>query len=197
MASKTVKLATDWSKLMSEINNMSKPALTKFKGRCDANAVKLSSLPESLPKIDWAYYKANASNPKLVEEIQKQYETMKIQTPKAPASRVQDLETAQQQDMERLKRYTEIAKTYIESADVVKEKFEKMIPFHEMSLEDWSLTFPYWSKSIDNPSVDFYGRVPGLSREEQIAFEQPDPLPFSTPTAWKDWEKRKAKYYSN
>lgn len=198
MASRAVsKVKADWSKLSSAIHSSELPKLNKLKSQIDATAIKVSSLPESLSKIDWAHYKAHAANPKLVEEIEKKYSSIKLNAPKVPASRLGDLKVAKEQDIARYKDFVEFAKSYIESAEVVKEKFKTMIPFKEMSAEDWTLTFPEWSTSIENPSLGpHWGRTPGLTREEAAAFDQPDPVPYATKTAWKEWEERKKKFYS-
>lgn len=198
MASRAVtKIKTDWSKVASQLHQSEIPKLNKFKSQVDAAAIKVSSLPDSLPKIDWAHYKTHAVDPKLVEEIEKKYSAVKVSMPKAPTSRLNDLKVAREQDEARYRRFVDIAKSYIESAEKVQVKFEKMIPVPEMTHEDWTLTFPDWSLSIENPSLaPHWGRTVGLTREEAIAFEQPDPMPFATKTAWKDWEIRKQKFYS-
>lgn len=199
MASRAVaKLKVDWSKIAEQVSKDETPMLNKLKSVVDGNAVKVASLPDSLPKIDWAYYKAHASDPKLVEEIEKKYSVLKVEPPKAPAARLAEIDRAQEQDEARFKKFTAIAQQYVEAAEVVKQKFANMIPVGEMSFEDWSRTFPKWAPgTIDNPSIfPHFGRTVGLSREEQIAFEQPDPLPYATKRAWKDWEERKKKFYS-
>lgn len=192
------KVTADWSKLATKVHRTEVPKLNKFKSRVDASAVKLASLPDSLPKIDWDYYKANASDAKIVEEIQKKYSSLKIDVPKAPESRLAELKQAQLDDERRYKAFAEVAKSYIDSSEVVKTKFKNMLPFREMTLEDWALTFPEWTNhSIENPVMGSYSRFAGLTREEAAAFDQPDPVPFSTKTAWKEWEIRKKKFYSD
>lgn len=191
------KISCDWSKILAKVNEAEVKKINRLKSIMDSNAIKVSTLPESLPKIDWAHYKANAVDPKLVEELEKSYNQIKIEPPKAPAARLQEIDEAERQIEARYQKFSARAQSYVESIGVVKKKFEDMIPVKDMLMEDWCLTFPYWSKSIENPSTGpHYGRAAGLTLEEQIAFEQPDPLPYSTKTAWKDWEERKKKFYS-
>lgn len=192
------KVAADWSKLSTQVHSTEIPKLNKLKSRVDAGAVKVASLPSSLPKIDWQYYKANASDPKIVEEIEKKYLSLKIEAPKAPAERLSELKEAQEQDEKRYEKFVVVAKSYVESAEVVQAKLKNMIPVKDMTREEYTLTFPEWSWSIENPSLGpNYGRFAGLTREEAAAFDQPDPIPYSTKTAWKDWEIRKKKFYSD
>lgn len=197
MASKAVKVSVDWSKLASRMSATDVAKLNKLKAQFDATAVKVASLPESLPAIDWSYYKANAVNPKLVEEIEKRYSTIKVDKPKAASKRLEDLQQAQAQDEERYKRFCEFAKSFTEAAEVVKKRFEDMIPVKDMSMEDYCATFPHWNiADRENPSIwPHFERAPGLTREEAAAFGQPDPLPYATKTAWKDWESKYKRFY--
>lgn len=196
MASKAVAVKVDWSKLATKVN-VKPQKFNKFKSRIDSTSVKLNTLPERLPEIDWSFYRANAADPKIVEELQRSYTSVRLERPKPTSGRLEELEKAKKQDLARFERYAAYAKSCVESAEVVKKKFENMIPCKDMTCEDWSLTFPYWSTSVENPSIGpHWNRTPGLTKEEMIAFEQPDPVPFATPTAWKDWEERKKKFYS-
>lgn len=196
MATRSVAVRADWGKLAEQVK-VKPQRFNKFKSRIESTTVKMNNLPEKLPEIDWSFYKANAANPKLVDELQKNYNSINLQRPKPTPGRLEELDKAKQQDLRRFQRFSEYAKSCIESAEIVKKKFENMIPIKEMTCEDWALTFPYWSTSIENPSLGFHwNRTPGLTKEEMIAFEQPDPVPFATKTAWKDWEERKKKFYS-
>lgn len=197
MASKVAKVSVDWSKLASRMSAQDATKLNKLKAQFDATAVKVSSLPESLPAIDWSFYKAHAANPKLVEEIEKKYSTLKVEKPRASPKRLEDLQKAQAQDEERYKKFCEFAKSYTEAAAIVKKKFEDMIPVKEMTMEDFCATFPHWNiADRENPSIwPHFERAPGLSREEAAAFGQPDPVPYATKTAWKDWETKHKKFY--
>lgn len=191
------KVKADWSSIASRVNPKESAWVKKLQSKVDATATKAASLPETLPKIDWAHYKENASDPKLVEELQKRYTSLKVEVPKVPANRIEELELARKQDLERFKKFKAVAQSYIEASEELKEKFAKMIPVKDMTYEDWTLTFPQWSTSIESPSVaPHFGRIPGLSREEAAAFDQPDPVPYATKTAWKDWEEKKKRYVS-
>lgn len=190
------KVKVDWSALASQVSKSDLPKLNRLRSQMDATGVKVAGLPDTLPKIDWAYYKTHASDPELVEQIEKKYSAIKIEPPKAPSKRIDDLKLAQMQDEARLERFSQVAKSYIEAAEVVKTKFENMIPVKDMTHEDWALTFPQWSFSMENPTLPPHnGLAPGLTREEAAAFEQPDPVPFATKTAWKDWEEKYKKFY--
>lgn len=198
MASKSVaRVKLDWQKLAKHAMPDDATRLNKLKAAFDSTGVKVSSLPDSLPQIDWSHYKATASDPKLVESIEKMYSSLKVERPKIPANRVEELNYHHKMDKRRFEKFVAFAKSYVHSAEVVKNKFEKMIPVKDMTMEDYSLTFPHWSATLDTPpTVGFaYDRIPGLSREEAAAFAQPDPVPYATKQAWKDWEEKYKKWY--
>lgn len=91
MASKAVtKFKPDWAKLAKQVVASDIPKINKLKSTVDSVAIRVSSLPNSLPQIDWSHYKQHASDPKLVEEIEKKYATIKVEAPKAPTSRLND-----------------------------------------------------------------------------------------------------------
>lgn len=199
MASRAVakSFKANWSKLTEGAYVKEIPKINKYKSQVDSTAIKVASLPDQLPKIDWAHYKQHASDPKLVEELEKKYQSIKLEPPRAPASRLNDLKVAKEQDEARFKKFAVIAQSYIESAEVVKQKFKDMIPYREMSFEEYCQTFPEWNfADRENPSLSpHFGRTAGLSREEAAAFEQPDPQPYATKTAWKEWEEKGKKRY--
>ena len=59
MAARRVTATTvDWAKFAEKIPAAQKPAFNALKNKTDAHIRKLAALPESLPKIDFANYKA-------------------------------------------------------------------------------------------------------------------------------------------
>lgn len=56
-----------------------------------------------------------------------------------------------------------------------------MIPVRHMSQEEFVLTFPDWSKTLEAPSLfPNYEKTPGLSKEERARYAAPDGPPYST-----------------
>lgn len=185
----------DWANIAKNLHPKELQKFNRFKSQCDATSRVVSTLPDSLPKINWAEYKKHASDPKIVAELEKNYSNLKIKAPKANQKKLDELFEAKKQHEDRFVKFTEHAKSYIESAEEVQQKFKNMIPVPEMTMEDLTLTFPEWSVTKDNPAIDIpFGRTPGLSRAEAAAYEQPDPVPWATKQAWIDWEKKKHKY---
>jgi len=57
-----------------------------------------------------------------------------------------------------------------------------MIPFEEMTEEEFVLTFPDWSVRWQEPSIwPHTEKTPGLTREERERLAKPDGPPYSIP----------------
>ena len=57
-ARRVTATSVDWAKFAEKIPAAQKPAFNALKNKTDAHIRKVASLPESLPKIDFANYKA-------------------------------------------------------------------------------------------------------------------------------------------
>lgn len=191
------RASLDWAKAMKNALPEDVTKMKRLKALFDSTGVQVSSLPDKLPQIEWSYYKEHASDPKLVADIEKMYNSLKIDRPKVPADKLAEVDHHHKMDKKRFERFATFAKSQVESAEVIKRKFEKMIPVKDMNAEDWTLTFPHWSASIDTPpTIGFkFDRTIGLSREEARAYAIPDPRPYSNKQAWKDWDEKWKKWY--
>ncbi len=57
-----------------------------------------------------------------------------------------------------------------------------MIPYDEITEEEFTLTFPDWSVRWQDPSVWPHDeKAPGLTKEQQEKLRAPDGPPFSLP----------------
>lgn len=55
-----------------------------------------------------------------------------------------------------------------------------MIPYKDMSMEDFVLTFPDWVYTTNNPSVwPHPEKTPGLTKEQREQLHKPDGPPYS------------------
>ena len=80
------------------------------------------------------------------------------------------------------KLFEEISKEKVKQAEELLQKYKVMIPYDEMLLEDFALTFPDWVSSRADPSCyPNYERSPGISKEEKAQYAKPDGPPFSIP----------------
>jgi hypothetical protein len=57
-----------------------------------------------------------------------------------------------------------------------------MLPYDEMTEEEFTLTFPDWSVRWQDPSVwPHEEKAPGLTKEQQEKLRAPDGPPYSLP----------------
>lgn len=78
--------------------------------------------------------------------------------------------------------YVEISNDKIKQAEELAHKFRVMIPYGEMTEEDFCLTFPEWVYSRKDPSIEPHPeRAPGLTAEERAELAKPDGPPYSIP----------------
>jgi len=68
MASRRVaKSAVDWARLQKVLPQSQQSIYTNLLSKSYQYTLKIASLPENLPKIDFAAYKSQLANPALVE----------------------------------------------------------------------------------------------------------------------------------
>merc|ERR1712038_929400 len=80
-ARRVTATSVDWAKFAEKIPAAQKPAFNALKNKTDAHIRKVASLPESLPKIDFADYKAKIAVAGMVDDFQKKYDALKIPYP--------------------------------------------------------------------------------------------------------------------
>lgn len=138
------------------------------------------SNPEKPADIDWSYYKSNIVNKDVVAKLEAAYKAVQVPYPKDNQSHlIDEQEKKAKADYEV---FVQISNDKIKQAEELAHKFRVMIPYHDMSLEDFSLTFPEWVYSRADPSIwPHPERQPGLTPEERKELAKPDGPPFSLP----------------
>ncbi|XP_071518850.1 ATP synthase subunit d, mitochondrial-like [Panulirus ornatus] len=141
----------NWLEFAARVPEGQKAMFNAFKGKSDAYLRRVLSLPESAPKIDFAAYSARITVPGMVNEFQKQYEALEIPYPS-------DAVSAQITDMEK-KSVAEVQAFIQESeARIAKLKeelvsWEKMIPYEQMTMEEFVEAFPDKTVDLANPTM--------------------------------------------
>ena len=145
---------------------------------------RVQSNPENAPAIDFEAYKKNCSNKDVVDKLKSAYASFKVPYPTHNLNSAVDEEAAAAKAD--AKRFAEITAAQIKEAEEYKSKFESMIPLHEMTVEEFYLTFPQWAVyRRDKPTVWPHDpRTIGLTREQIAELEHyeyadlsKDPLP--------------------
>ncbi|XP_013402838.1 ATP synthase subunit d, mitochondrial [Lingula anatina] len=83
-AKRLTTTSINWALLgdkMSKYGSKGTDYVRAFKQVNDKHLVRVSSLPESMPEIDFNYYKENVALPGFVEKLEKEYKALKIPYP--------------------------------------------------------------------------------------------------------------------
>merc|ERR1712039_750634 len=135
MAARRVTATTvDWAKFAEKIPAAQKPAFNALKNKTDAHIRKLASLPESLPKIDFADYKAKIAVAGMVDDFQKKYDALKIPYPQDSYTSAIDSEASSLKAA--YTKFVEQSQTRIVGIKAEQAKWENMMPIEEMNLEE-------------------------------------------------------------
>merc|ERR1712241_345218 len=95
---------------------------------------KVASLPGSLPKIDFANYKAKIAVAGMVDDFQKKYDALKIPYPQDTyTSSIESEATSLKADYAK---FVDESKTRIVGIQKDQAKWEAMMPVEEMNLEE-------------------------------------------------------------
>uniref|UniRef100_A0A8C5WLZ3 ATP synthase subunit d, mitochondrial n=1 Tax=Leptobrachium leishanense TaxID=445787 RepID=A0A8C5WLZ3_9ANUR len=132
--------AIDWMAFAERVPPNQKAMFNALKTRSDTIAAKLTSLPENPPAIDWAHYRAVVAKAGLVDEFEKKYKALSVPEPKDTQS-----ETINAQEKEAgtsATTYIQESKARVADYEKALEKFRTMIPFEEMTLEEYHDAFP-------------------------------------------------------
>ena len=130
--------------------------------------------------IDWSTYKAKITNKDVVAKLEAAYKAVQVPYPKD--TQTQAIDEQEKQATADYQTYVQISKAKIAEAEALAHKFRVMIPYGQMTMEDFSLTFPEWVYSRADPSVEPHlERQPGITAEERKEFAKPDGPPYSIP----------------
>lgn len=100
----------------------------------------MTTLPESPAVIDWSYYKSAVAKAGMVDDFEKKFKALQIPAPV-------DTQTAaingqEAESNKGAQAYIEASKARIAQYEQELAKFQNMIPFDQMTIEDLNDTFP-------------------------------------------------------
>ncbi|XP_043516921.1 ATP synthase subunit d, mitochondrial-like [Frieseomelitta varia] len=127
--------AINWAALAERIPEAEKAAYNAFKVKSDKYLQRMMANPEALPKIDWAYYKKVVLTPGLVDKFQKEYESLSIPYP--PDNYTAEIEKEKQQAAKDVENFIQQKNEEIEETRKAISKLESMLPFSQMTLEEF------------------------------------------------------------
>lgn len=96
--------------------------------------------PEVAPKIDWAFYKSKVAVPGLVDSFQKSYEAVKISYP--TDNLTSQIETQEKQVKADIEQFKSGSAVRIAEHQKSIEHLKSLIPYDQMTMEDYHDAFP-------------------------------------------------------
>ncbi|XP_050592276.1 ATP synthase subunit d, mitochondrial-like [Bombus affinis] len=127
--------AINWAALAERIPEAEKAALAAFKSKSDKYLQRMMANPEALPKIDWAYYKKVIVTPGLVDRFQKEYESLSIPYP--ADNYTAEIEAAKNETAKKIESFIQEINADIQEMHKGLDKLNDMIPFSEMTMDDY------------------------------------------------------------
>ncbi|KAL0270431.1 UNVERIFIED_CONTAM: hypothetical protein PYX00_007841 [Menopon gallinae] len=164
MAAKRVASSSiNWTAFRETVPKSDLPYFQALKARSDSYLKKVAAQPESLPKIDWNYYKSRITVPGMVDNFQKSYEGLNIPYPtdKGLLAKIEEQEKTANAE------FAKFTKEMEGTINELKEKLkalESEIAYSDMTIEEFYLANP--DQAIDPVKFPtFYPHGP-----EQIEF---------------------------
>ncbi|XP_011314625.1 ATP synthase subunit d, mitochondrial [Fopius arisanus] len=150
MAARRAIKTIDWAAIAARINENDRAIYAAFKSKSDGFLRRMEEFPESVPAIDWAFYKKNISG-SMVDSFQKEYDSLQVPYPadKYTATVEQQAEAADQ----KVKAF--IADSNKQIADWQGEitRVQSLIPFEQMTMEDFAEAYPQVAWNPDKPTL--------------------------------------------
>ncbi|KAM6317258.1 ATP5H synthase, partial [Podargus strigoides] len=132
--------AIDWAAFAERVPPNQKAMFNALKTRNDALSARLAALPEKPPTIDWSHYKAVIAKAGMVDEFQKKFSALKI--PEPVDTQTAKIDAQEQEATKSGAEYVQASKARVAQYEQQLQKLRSMIPFEQMTLEDFHEAFP-------------------------------------------------------
>ncbi|THD20084.1 ATP synthase subunit d mitochondrial [Fasciola hepatica] len=143
MATRRVsRSAINWIELQQRCPKHQLDQFRDFKTRTDGIVSRISSLPETLPPINWDSYSQTVHVPGLVEKFRKEYEALQVEYPRDISNMKGKVLTEGKQLMEAAKRHAAACEKMKSSAIKMKEAINKLPKLDELTPEVTLAYFP-------------------------------------------------------
>ncbi|CAH1794234.1 unnamed protein product [Owenia fusiformis] len=143
MASKRVaRSVVNWGQFAERVHPNQREYFRAFKAKSENFVNRVHKNPESLPKIDFDFYKARIAIPGLVEEMQKGYAALNISYPTDKQNLKSSIDTESKAAAEKLTELKDVAAKMRQGAQDVIDKIDKLPSPDEMTMEMYTDYFP-------------------------------------------------------
>ncbi|KAK7448394.1 hypothetical protein BaRGS_00014382 [Batillaria attramentaria] len=158
---RVAKSAIDWIAFRERVPPRQQEYYRAFRARNEAYVMKVHMYPESLPKIDFAYYKSKLPKPAMADEFQKAYESMNVPYPIDSADTLREIEDQQEAGEKASKAFIARRQDEINDAKLLLSKIDSLPKPEEMTLEMFAYYFP--DKALDPINrPTFWPHVPSM-----------------------------------
>ncbi|XP_012695158.1 ATP synthase subunit d, mitochondrial [Clupea harengus] len=148
--------AIDWLAFAERVPPNQRAMFNALKTRSDAIGAKLTSLPEKPVVIDWAYYKSAVAKAGMVDDFEKKFSALTI--PEAADTVTAKIDAQEQESNKQALEYVQASKARIAHYQTELEKFNNMIPFDQMTIDDLNHTFP--ETKLDKEKYPYWPHKP-------------------------------------
>ncbi|XP_014480333.1 PREDICTED: ATP synthase subunit d, mitochondrial [Dinoponera quadriceps] len=139
MSRRAIK-AINWAALAERVPETEKAAFAAFKAKSDQYLQRMNLYPEAPPKIDWTFYKKNIAVPDFVDKFQKEYDAYSVPYPADKYTSL--IDTKEKELLVKIEEFVEQSNNNISNAQKEIKKIKSLLPFSEMTMEDFRDIYP-------------------------------------------------------
>ncbi|KAM7418977.1 hypothetical protein PAMA_016204 [Pampus argenteus] len=132
--------AVDWVAFSERIPPGQRSMFNTLKNRSDAITAKLNSLPESPVAIDWSYYKSTVANAAMVTDFEKKFKALQI--PQPVDTQTSGINSEEAETNQYAIDFINQSKARVAEYEKELEKYNNLIPFDQMTVQEFSDAFP-------------------------------------------------------
>lgn len=166
-ARRVTQSSVNWSALAERVSENQRTSFVAFKTKSDKYLRSVTANPEAPPAINWSHYEKSIAIPGLVQSFKSQYEGMKIAYPADSYTKLVDAQESQVK--KEIEDFVKASESRIAAYKKEAEHLKSLLPFDQMTLEDFRDAFPDQAlDAINKPT--FWPHNP----EEQIEEEKND-----------------------
>ncbi|XP_018340328.1 PREDICTED: ATP synthase subunit d, mitochondrial [Trachymyrmex septentrionalis] len=141
----------NWAALAQKIPETEKTAYAALKSKSDQYLRRLNENPEAPPKIDWVYYKKIIPIVGLVDKFQKEYEALKVPYPVDKYT--SEIEVEEKKVHIKIEEFITESNQRIAAASKEINRVKNLLPFDEMTMEDFRDAYPDLAINVNKPSI--------------------------------------------
>ncbi|XP_023228615.1 ATP synthase subunit d, mitochondrial-like [Centruroides sculpturatus] len=142
--------AIDWAAFVERVPENQKSFFQAFKIRSDEYIRRVNSYPENPPAIDWEFYRKRIAMPGIVNEFEKAYNSLKVPYPTEKT--IPEIDAQEKASEKKVEEFIKASNERIAKYQKELDSLKAIIPFEEMTMEDFYDAFPQYALNPKNPT---------------------------------------------